>query len=361
MDDFRLIGSIQVIDQDEKKALMTTQIKVRDILTRYRIDPGINRDLSYNRIPKIIQYVDSFETDIGIFLPSIVCTFPEDPTRYYDREKMELVVPAGCKLVVIDGQHRIKSLEQYTTSKGLSEEKKERILDSDMTLQLYFGLTILDEQTLFADMNSNSKRVSMSLIANYDTRDLMNVLVKELYNISKPLQSIRVEFNKSRLVRPTSTHFTTSVRLKKFISLLLFGKKEPSSKDEHLIKEYYDELLSFLERFFRVLIEVMPPEPGNVLKYMLGHNPLQNAIALYCHKRIMTENTQRFSWIVNWEEVVGELRDVNWTTKNPEWRPYMLVSRANTPYEFHLFIENVERELLRILEKEEGALKLLND
>lgn len=352
MDDFVLKGSIQVIDQDENKALMTTQIKVRDILARYRIDPGINRDLSYNRIPKIIKYVDSFETDIGIFLPSIVCNFPEDPTRYYDREKMQLTVPAACKLVVIDGQHRIKSLELYTNSKRISEEKKERVLNSDMTLQLYFGLSILDQQTLFADMNSNSKRVSMSLIANYDTRDIMNVLVKDLYSISNPLQSIRVEFNKSRLVRPKRTHFTTSVRLKKFISLLIFGKKEPSSNDEHLIKEYYHELLSFLERFFRVLVDIMPPEPGNVLKYMLGHEPLQNAIALYCHKRIMIEKTRNFSWIVNWEEEVEQLRDFNWTVKNSAWRPYMLISRPNSPNEFQLFIENVDRDLLRILEKE---------
>ena len=313
------------------------------------------------RIIYIIPFIFTFETNLyklsdittkQVGVEEIGRNFPEDPTRYYNREKMQLVVPAACKLVVIDGQHRIKSLEQYTTSRRISEEKKERVLNSVMTLQLYFGLTILDQQTLFADMNSNSKRVSMSLIANYDTRDIMNVLVKDLYTISNPLQSIRVEFNKSRLVRPTSTHFTTSVRLKRFISLLIFGKKEPSSNDERLIKEYYDELLSFLERFFRLLVDILPQEPGNVLKYMLGHNPLQNAIALYCHKRIITENIRNFSWIVNWEEVVEQLRDFNWTVKNPAWRPYMLVSRPNSPYEFQLFIENVDRDLLRIIEKD---------
>ena len=350
MYNIKLRGGIQPIDKEGHKGLMTTQIKIRDILTIYRIDPEINRDLSYNRLPKIINYLDSFDSELGIYFPSIVCSFPESPIEYYDLENMELQIPSGTKLVVIDGQHRLKSLEQYMTKSHFIEERKEAILNSNLTLQLYFGLTKKDEKSLFADMNSNSKRVSMSLITSYDTRDVSNILIKELYQISKPLQSVKVEFNKSRLVRPTNTDFSTSVRLKKFVTILLFGKKSTNMKEEKLIKAHYDDIISFLERFFRTFIEVLPSEPGNVLKYVLGHEPLQSAIAHHLNKRIITESNNEIKWVINWEEEVMNLKKMDWSIKNPVWRPYMLTSRANTPYEFYLFIESEESKLISILD-----------
>ncbi|PAE29270.1 hypothetical protein CHI07_10375 [Paenibacillus sp. 7884-2] len=349
MNNIKLRGVIQTINNSDEKGLMTTQIKVRDILNVYQIDPGINRDLNYSRLPKIINYLDSFDSELGIFFPSIVCSFPENPIEYYNVEKMELNIPFGTKLVVIDGQHRLKSLEQYIAKDVYNTERKEELLNSDLTLQLYFGLTKMDEKALFADMNSNSKRVSMSLITSYDTRDIMNVLVKDLYEISKPLQSIKIEFNKSRLVRPNNTYFSTSVRLKKFISILLFGKKSTNMKENKLIKDYYDDILSFLERFFHNLIEVLPAEPGNVLEYVLGHEPLQNAIARHLNKRIITSNINTIEWVVNWEEEVANLERINWSVKNPVWRPYMLISRANTPFEFPLFIASEESQLVEII------------
>ncbi|PEI55919.1 DNA sulfur modification protein DndB [Priestia aryabhattai] len=352
MYNIKLRGGIQPLDNEGDKGLMTTQIKVRDILTVYRIDPEINRDLNYGRLPKIINYLDSFDSELGIFFPSIVCTFPENPIDYYAVDKMELEIPAGTKLVVIDGQHRLKSLEQYMIKADFNGDRKEAILNSVLTLQLYFGLTKKDEKSLFADINSNSKRVSMSLITNYDTRDIMNIMVKELYNISKPLQTVKIEFNKSRLVRPTNTYFCTSMRLKKFVNILLFGKKSANMKEEKLIKEYYDDILSFLERFFQTFIEALPCEPGNVLEYVLGHEPLQNAIAKHLNKKIITESSNKIAWIINWEEEVANLKKINWSVKNPMWRPHMLRSRSNTPSEFSLFIESEENKLVSILDYE---------
>lgn len=352
MYNIKLRGGIQPFDNEGNKGLMTTQIKVRDILTVYRIDPEINRDLNYGRLPKIINYLDSFDSELGIFFPSIVCTFPDNPIEYYNVEKMELEIPAGTKLVVIDGQHRLKSLEQYMSKADFKGDRKEAILNSVLTLQLYFGLSKKDEKSLFADINSNSKRVSMSLITSYDTRDVMNIMIKELYNISKPLQTIKIEFNKSRLVRPNNTYFSTSVRLKKFVAILLFGKKNINMKEEKLIKDHYDDILSFLERFFQMFIEALPSEPGNVLEYVLGHEPLQNAIAKHLNKKIIIESSNKIAWIINWDEEVSNLRKINWSVKNPVWRPHMLSSRSNTPSEFSLFIESEENKLVSILDYE---------
>lgn len=352
MGSIKVRGVIQTTNVSQSKALMTTQIKVKEILELYRIDADINRDLNYARLPKIMNYIKSIDNEIGIFFPSIVCSFPDNPNEYYDSKEMELTIPNDIKLTVIDGQHRLKSLDQLVLKRELDENTLNEILESELTMQLYFGLSKEDERILFADMNSNSKRVSMSLITSYDAREIMNVLIKDLYNISKPLQSIKVEFNKSRIVRPTNTDFITSVRLKKFVMQLLFGKQNINMKEEQLIKDNYDDILTFLERFFRVFVEVLPEEPGNVLQYVLGLEPMQNAIALYLHQRIIVEKSKGIYWIHDWEEEVKPLEKINWSPKNPLWRQYMLTSRAKTPYEFNLFIEHVDKDLMIIIKEQ---------
>lgn len=308
MFEIKLKGIIHLINTN--KAMMTTQISVRDILQVYEIDDSVNRDINYARKKPISKYIDSFDSEIGIFLPSLVFSFYVDPTKYYNRENKELRIPTGLKLKVLDGQHRIKGLEYLLRSMN-DKERKEKILDSTMTAQIYFGLSKNDERNLFADINSNARRVSMSLITKYDTRDITKVLIRDLYNSCTALQIAGVEFNKSRIVRPASTLFCTSARLKVFISCLLFGKINISKKNEQLIKDKYDEILVFLDKFFTVLFDVLPSNPGDVTKYMLGHEALQNAIALYLHEVIILESEKDLKWLYNWEIEVERLQFIN--------------------------------------------------
>ena len=350
MFDVKLKGLVNLINGDSK-GVMTTQIAVRDLLEVYTIDNSVNRDINYARLKNISKYIDSYDSPIGIFLPSLVFSFVEDVGDYYDVTKKELRIPKGVKLKVIDGQHRIKGLEYFLNdSKDL--EKKEEILNSTLTAQIYFGLNENNQKDVFVDINSNSKRVSMSLITKYDTRDIMRVLVRDLYDSSQALQNAGVEFNKSRIVRPTNELFFTSAHLKNFITLLLFGTTNISKKNEKLTKEKYDDILMFLDKLFTILFEVLPSVPGDVRKYILGHEALQNAIAFYLHKEIILEIEPDLSWIPDWEAEVERLKYFDWSTRNPLFQQHMITSRANTNYEFKAFIDNKHEKLSKILEKE---------
>lgn len=192
----------------------------------------------------------------------------------------------------------------------------------------------------------------MSLITKYDTRDITKVLIRDLYNSCTALQIAGVEFNKSRIVRPASTLFCTSARLKVFISCLLFGKINISKKNEQLIKDKYDEILVFLDKFFTVLFDVLPSNPGDVTKYMLGHEALQNAIALYLHEVIILESEKDLKWLYNWEIEVERLQFINWSPKNSLWQPYTVIARFNTKYEHKTFIDNKPYDLLNLLKNE---------
>ncbi|QFY03798.1 DGQHR domain-containing protein (plasmid) [Bacillus cereus] len=350
MFEVKLKGIINIVNGN--KGVMTTQIFVRDILEIYEIDNSVNRDVNYNRLKPISDYINSYDSEIGIFLPSLVFSFQEDPLYLYDKVSKELRIPLGAKLKVLDGQHRIKGLEELLNRLDDSNRRDE-ILNSSITAQIYFNLKEEDEKILFADINSNAKRVSMSLVTKYDTRDIMRVLVRDLCSSCKALQVVGVEFNKSRIVRPTSTLFITSVRLKHFIMGLLFGTTQKvSKKNERLVKENYDDILIFLDKFFTILFDTLPSDPGDVRKYVLGHEVLQISIALYLHQAIMLESEEEVKWFSDWESEVERLDVAIWNVTNSIWQPHLMKQRVNTNFEFYGFSDNRSTELLSILNQE---------
>lgn len=349
MFEVRLKGLINRINGNNQ-AIMTTQIAVRDLLKVFMIDNSINREINYARLKPLSKYIDSFDSDIGIFLPSLVFSFNEDPIKYYDKERKELRIDPGVKLKVIDGQHRIKGLEYLIRDTG-DIQRRENILDSTLTAQIYFGLKDIDEKNVFVDINSNAKRVSMSLITQYDTRDIMRVLVRDTFNTCQALEIAGVELSKSRIVRPNNTLLFTSARLKNFIIALLFGKVKIGKKGEKLIQDKYDDILAFLDKFFTVLFDALPPIPGDVMKYVLGHEGLQNAIAFYLHEEIIVESEKDLIWIPDWELSVEKLKYFDWSIRNSLFQPYMITSKTMSG-QFRAFIDNRHQPLLKILKNE---------
>jgi DNA sulfur modification protein DndB len=352
MSNIILKGSIDTIDSLNSKGLMSTQMTIREVLGKYRLDKDVNRDLSYNRLPDLIKYFEKAETDLGIYLPALVFSFRENPVHYYDNKNGTLEVNEASKLVVIDGQHRIKAMEKYV-EKSKDKKNAEAFLENVVTVQVYFGLGEADERKLFADINSNSKRVSMSLITQYDSRDIMNLLIQEIYRSSNALRLAEIELNKSKVIRPTNKAFSTGARLKYFISYLLFGKKSPSKKDEQILKAQYDEIISFLNKFFTVFFNTIPGTPGDVLKYVLGHEPIQNAIAIYLNQALIIQDNEAIGWIDDWETEVEQLDSIDWSIKNNEWNGWFItVNPVKGSYKG--FVETVTPEIVNFIESKVG-------
>ncbi|MGX4669832.1 DNA sulfur modification protein DndB [Cerasibacillus sp. JNUCC 74] len=298
-----------------------------------------------------MSYFEAIDSFVGIFLPAIVLSYPGDPNEWYDKSSKCLKLSSNNKLVVIDGQHRIKGLEKFLDKKSISKDKREKIYNSYITVQIYFGLSKDDERKLFTDINTNAKRVSRSLITRYDTRDILNVFTKELYYSCDALQLAGVEFNKSRIVRPSNITFITSVRLKNFINYVLFKKAYSSQKNEIQIKNQYDELFAFFDKLFSVLFLTLPSDPGDVRKYVLGHEQMQNAIALYLHESIILEYDNEIKWLETWEDEVEQLGLINWSPKNRDWNPYTMLNRRGTKQEYTSFIETTTEDLFELLKK----------
>ncbi|WP_342496790.1 DNA sulfur modification protein DndB [Bacillus sp. FSL K6-3149] len=344
-----IYGTIDIINSNKEKGILSSQMKLKDVLKLYKIDKEINRDISYGRIPKIVKYLENQDNELGIYFPALVFSFRGNPVNYYSKD-FELKLPCDKKLIVIDGQHRIKAVERFLEEiKDLNQ--KEKILNSLLTVQIYFGLQTIDEKNLFADINSNVKKVSMSLITKFDTRDVLNVLVTELFQVCDALQTAKIEFNKNRLARPVNDYFSTSSRLKEFISLILFGKKSPNKKETITLTQQYDDIIVFLDKLFSELFINLPSNPGNVLKSILGHYATQQAIGYYIHDKIIIEGI-KIEWITNWEEEIEFLSLISWEITNPLWRKFLVTTRKNTSLEYLTIEEYQSNHLFNILKKE---------
>lgn len=344
-----IYGTIDIINSNKEKGILSSQMQIKDVLKLYKIDKDINRDISYGRIPKIVKYLENQDNTLGIYFPALVFSFRGNPVNYYSKD-FELKLPLDKKLIVIDGQHRIKALERFLEETN-DIHQKEKILSTLLTVQIYFGLQTEDEKNLFADINSNVKKVSMSLITKFDTRDVLNVLVTELVQVSDALQTAKIEFNKNRLARPVNDYFSTSSRLKEFISLILFGKKAPNKKETTFLMQQYDDIIVFLDKLFSELFNNLPPDPGNVLKSILGHYATQQAIGYYIHEKIIIEGI-KIEWIINWEEEIEYLSLISWEVTNPLWRKFLVTTRKNTSLEYLTIEEYQANNLFNILKKE---------
>lgn len=352
MHNMSLKGGIDTIDKQKTKGIMSTQIEIRDVLKVYKLDKEINRDLSYNRIPELIKYFEKADTEIGIYLPALVFSFRDNPLQYYDRKNNALVLNETMNLIVIDGQHRIKAMEKYL-EKVKDNNIRDAFLTNALTVQIYFGLTEEDERKLFSDINSNAKRVSMSLVTQYDSRDVMNLLLQEVYRSCNALKVAGIELNKSKVMRPVNTAFSTGVRLKSFISYLLFGKKSPSRKDEQILKAHYDEITSFLNKFFTIIFGILPDSPGDVMKFVLGHEPIQNAMALYLNESLIIVDNDTIGWINDWESEIEQLEIVDWSIKNNDWSKWTItVNPVKGAYKG--FVETVTPEIITYIKAKIG-------
>ncbi|MBC2037673.1 DNA sulfur modification protein DndB [Listeria booriae] len=315
----QVMGEVFPYDLNEEKAIMAGQMKIADILKVSQIDTEINRDVNYSRLPTIVKYLASFDSDLGIYLPALVLSY-RSKSKNYPLSEIEnatvLTITENDVLSVIDGQHRIKAIEKYMSEYGST------IAENYMTVQIYFGLTKEEEEMLFVSINSNSTRVSSSLISKYDSRDIMNILIRELYETSQALRNIGVDFEKSRLYT-SSTKLFTSSRLVTFLSYLLFGKKTLTKIEENNVANNYESILSTLIKFFEIYEDVLPEDAYDSKKYVFTIEQVQNAIAFYLNE-VITEFGSPYPWIDNWEESVQGISEFNWHVRNSPFKQLFL-------------------------------------
>ena len=114
---------------------------------------GIQRELSPNRVKEIGKYVNLVDASF----PSSVILHVHDEDVEYDEKSGKMYLPFRDNVAkVLDGQHRIAGLEEFSGSK----------YEFDVTITIFVEMELEDQAIIFATINKTQTKVNKSLVAD---------------------------------------------------------------------------------------------------------------------------------------------------------------------------------------------------
>lgn len=344
MDGLKLLMKIQ--PYCERYGLTTVSLRVQDLLNYTVIDPMVQRKLSGGQLRKIAKYLQERELDHVFFGPVTLSLRDISSLMKADDH---FVLMHGAKLSILDGQHRIMALgftndqlmkESRKYEKELSrlkvkcrqhpedaalrehteqlegllsqiESRRLDLLESELTVQLYIGLTEEEEKQLFGDINSKVQLVSKELGHAFDGSDPINTIIQQVAEHNKLLKNAGVE-NRNNLTA-YNKNFTCFSWLHTVASLLFTGKTQASYELARQVRKDPTTYTEMLHQFFNGVLSHLPEQPG-LGTYISSSRVVQEAIALYAHGYLgLDKGGHR-----DWTSCLEVLRHIDWSHDNEQ-------------------------------------------
>lgn len=263
------------------------------------------RTLNKARIPEMVRYLLDNPGDyvFSALTASIAVDVAfEEHTNSHNLGILR--VPMDAQILINDGQHRRKAIEE-----ALLERPE---LGQDNIPVLFF----VDEglrrsQQMFADLNKYAVKPSPSLATLYDHRDPESELARCLANTIEPFIGF-TEMEKSSVAVRSNKLFTLSSIKQATRALLCKGNKD----------RYSDEEAIFAGDFWQAVYHCMPDwqmainkevSPARLrLEYIHAHGVGLHALGLL-GRSLVAERPD------SWKESLEALRNINWRKTNSEW------------------------------------------
>lgn len=148
---------IGILNHEDLIKITYADIRRLDTCSEQReveIYTGIQRELSKNRVKEIGKYVNMVD---ATFPTGVIIHIDERNILHYDKEQGILTIPFEDNIAkVLDGQHRIAGLEEYT--KGDSSFQ--------INVTIFIGMELEDQAIVFATINKTQTKVNKSLVAD---------------------------------------------------------------------------------------------------------------------------------------------------------------------------------------------------
>src|SRR5699024_10832927 len=143
----------------------------------------------------------------------------------FDEGNLAYKLKLDNRMAVLDGQHRLeafKSLEARLKNSEYVVEQKiyNKLKEIPLTLQIYEGLNIEQEQQLFTDINAMNTRVSANLIKYYHEYNVTSKMMREIVHNHPSIAFEQFEVRKNT----TRTKLMTGLIVYKLIAILHGGK-----------------------------------------------------------------------------------------------------------------------------------------
>lgn len=240
----------------------------KDIREAAGLDDYLQRDL-HPRVKRIVQYLKN-RTDrffpaiiIGIFdaipgwIPFNLSSLVEESELPNFEESMGVLVFHGAeKMFALDGQHRVKAIQESLADPGVAGDQ----------FAVIFVAHVDDKKgkvrtrRLFSDINKNAVKVSGGDLVIIDEDGIASIVTRRIFAEYKHFSGgaeIAITDNTQQVEKDDKEYFTSLLALNSVVKTLkpLYRKKPKSDENE---PENVEKLQSIVAEFFDFTVEHVP-------------------------------------------------------------------------------------------------------
>lgn len=331
------------------QSVISIQSTVNEVLKFLEIDPQVQRDSDESKISSIKKYIQFGLEGNDIYFPPLI--FSARGQGKHNNDRHEYRLQSDEKLVILDGQHRIKAFEILRSQLKTRREIDyfEKVNNFPLTIQVFENLSLEQERQLFTDINSNSSTVNNSLLIMYKENDLYGKLVKEIVyyhpTIPEELFETRLKATRSKLMTASSLYLTA-------IALNDGGYNKNAKKT--INKDNYEQYKLKTEEFLTLLRKHAPIDALDRDKYVIFYPNVILGIALYIFT--VSEESPNVNMEELFENAIGV---INWSHKNKDFD--YLATNYNSKTKKYKFgargksTKSIQKYLLSIYQGQKGA------
>lgn len=289
--------------------VITIQCTVNDVLKFLEIDRNVQRDLDENKVASISKYIQYGLDGNDIYFSPLIFSARGKGDFYEENNEYRLGMDE--RLIILDGQHRIKAFEHVKKRIEISDEedknRHEMLVDFPITLQIFTDLTLEQERQLFTDINTKSSQVNNTLLIMYKKDDLYGELTKEV------IASLPYDLIECR-AKTTRTKLMTAATLYSVAKTINHGVYLRQAKVE-INNENYDRCKERVRLFIKLLREYGPIGAIDRNKYIIMSSNIIVAIAKFIY------DTQKKYPEIKMEKLFKEvISKIDWSHKNDEFK-----------------------------------------
>lgn len=271
------------------------------------------RTLRESRIPALKDYIIS-NPDEYIFSSLAASVdgkmkFIPAPHLGPDGKIGRLYIDMSSKLLINDGQHRRKAIEEALKEKPtLGSESVSVVFFEDKGLKR--------SQQMFADLNKNAVKPSKSLNILYDNRDAYSRFIVDMTDKLEIFQN-KVEFEKTTIGRHAKEIFTlggVSDATRK-----LLGResiRRPNEEQKNIAMRFWNAVSQNIPEWQLLINGNITPDELRA-NYVNAHTNCLNSLGI-AGREIIKQFSDK------WEKKLSGLSKINWSRENPQWEGNLL-------------------------------------
>jgi len=266
------------------------------------------RTLNQSRLPELSGYL--VDNPRNYTLSSITATIDTKVTfepmsdTGQGQNMGVLKVPMDAQILINDGQHRRKAIEEAI--------KENPELGHDHISVLFFiDEGLVRSQQMFADLNKHAVRPSDSISTLYDHRDALSELARHVQKNVRIFSRL-TELEKSSISNRSTKLFTLSAIKNANKALLSVGKNqiiEQSQKE--LAVDYWNEVAANMPDWQEALNKTVTTSHLRE-QYVHAHGVMLQAMGNIGADMLCLPVTK-------WKKTLKKLSKIDWARANPDW------------------------------------------